>query len=219
MTDVPQMHSYDSQHDAVGTGPLIAGWTQKLWQAQAKPNLIGEFGTSDQRLQPALLHNGIWAGLAAGGAATPMEWNDPGAWGRMSDDMLDHMSYLAAFVGDLPLAVLAPVPLQVMVEGDGFQAWGLVGQGGGLASAAEGPALSTVEGTAFFWVQDLTPGDVRAGVAVTVAGLSPGVYTVRPFDTWQGIYLDTSQATADRSGRMTILLPPFTRDIAVRLNH
>jgi ABC-type amino acid transport substrate-binding protein len=37
-------------------------------------------------------------------------------------------------------------------------------------------------------------------------------------DTWQGIYLDAIQATADRSGRMTILLPPFTRDIAVRLN-
>jgi hypothetical protein len=216
--DVAQMHSYDSQHDPVGTGPLIAGWTQKLWQAEAKPNFIGEFGTSDERLHPDLLHNGIWAGLAAGAAATPMEWNDPGNWGRMDGEMLEHMAHLASFVADLPLARLDPTPLQVTTGDEELEAWGLVGGGLELAlSGVEGPVPSEAEGTGFFWVQDTAPGETRAGDTITVEGLSPGSYTVRPFDTWQGVYLDASRATADESGQLLVVLPPFSCDIAVRL--
>jgi hypothetical protein len=200
--DVAQMHSYDSQNDAVGTGPLLASWTHKMWQAEAKPNFIGEFGTSDERLHPELLHNGIWAGLAAGAAATPMEWNDSGTWGRMDDEMYEHMAYLATFVADLPLAHLDPVPLEVVADDERLQAWGLVGEGGGMG---------------FFWLQDTAPGDTRTDVAVTVTGLAPGVYAVRPFDTWQGVYLGESRAIADQSGRLMVALPSFSSDLAVRL--
>ena len=198
--DVAQMHSYNSKNDPVGTGPLIAGWTQKMWRAEAKPNFIGEFGTPDERLHPELLHNGLWAGLAGGGAITPMEWNDSSAWGRMDGGMYEQMAHLATFVADLPLAHLDPAPLEVAANVEELRAWGLVG-----------------EGTSFLWVQDTAPGETRAGVAVTVEGLSPGVYTVRPFDTWQGVYLAESRATADESGRLILALPPFSRDVAVRL--
>jgi len=91
-----------------------------------------------------------------------------------------------------------------------LEAWGLVG--GGLELA-----LSGVEGAGFFWVQDTAPGETRAGVAITVEGVPPGSYTVRPFDTWQGVYLDASRATAGESGQLLVVLPPFSGDIAVRL--
>lgn len=200
--DVAQMHSYDSQNDAPGTGPLIARWTQRMWEAQAKPNFIGEFGTTNQRLHPELLHNGIWAALSAGAAATPMEWNDQGAWGRMTDEMYKHMSYLATFVSDLPLAHLNPVPLSlnVSVKHGNFGGWGLV---------------SADRKTALFWVQ--ARNTVPENIQVTINGLAQGEYLVRPFDTWEGVYLSEGHASADRAGQMRLTLPHFDKDIAVRL--
>jgi len=207
--DVAQMHSYNSQNDPVGTGPLLADWTQKMWEAEAKPNFIGEFGTPDERLHPELLHNGIWAGLAAGAAATPMEWNDGNAWGRMSDEMYAHMSHLATFVADLPLAHLNPVQLDVTTDDEELRAWGLV---------------SEEKEAAFFWMQDVAPGETpalsgaegRTNVSVVVEGLSLGIYTVHPFDTWRGVYLDEHEATVENE-RTTIVLPDFEHDLAVKL--
>jgi len=199
--DVAQMHSYDSLHDPIGIGPLLAGWTQKMWQAEAKPNFIGEFGTPDERLHPELLHNGLWAGLAAGAAVTPMEWNDSRAWGRMDDEMYAQMAHLAAFVADLPLAHLNPVLLEVTTGDEELWAWGLVGGD---------------RETGFFWLQDIAPGETRMGVSVTIEGLSPGIYIVRPYDTWQGVYLAGREATVE-NGRLVIALPDFERDVAVKL--
>jgi hypothetical protein len=201
--DVTQMHSYNSQNDPAGTGPLIADWTHKLWQAQAKPNFIGEFGTTTQRHQPELLHNGIWAALAAGAAATPMDWNDGGPWGRMTDEMQAHLGYLAKFVADMPLVYLNPRPLTLTTSGAGLQAWG-------LGSADWG----------FFWVQAVARAGRAAepvsGVTVAVEGLAPGTYAVLPYDTWRGLYLPESQATVE-AGRLIVALPAFEKDLAVKI--
>jgi hypothetical protein len=66
-----------------------------------------------------------------------------------------------------------------------------------------------------------TPGsnesERRTGVSVTVEGLVPGVYSVHPFDTWRGVYLDETHVATDETGRLTIMLPPFSRDLAMRL--
>ena len=209
--DVTQMHSYNSKDDAVGTGSLIADWTQKMWQAQGKPNFIGEFGTNDERQHPALLHNGVWAGLAAGGALTPLEWNDSSAWGEMDDEMMDHMAHLATFIADLPLAYLDPVPLAITTGDSQVRAWGLLGEDDSKASG-------------FLWIQDTAqpigqPADrqVRQSVTVVVTGLAAGTYAVRPYDTWQGVYLEESRATAGESGRLTLAVPPFRNDLAIRL--
>lgn len=208
--DVAQMHSYNSQHDAIGTGLLLADWTQKMWEVEAKPNFIGEFGTPDERLHPELLHNGIWAGLAAGAAATPMEWNDSGTWGRMDAEMYAHMSYLATFVADLPLAHMDLVPLDVATADEDLRAWGLMGEGMG-----------------FFWVQDVSMVGaavaevrenvvLRSGVTVTLEGMEPATYTIHPYDTWQGSYLAEGEAIVE-NGRLVVPLPDFERDLAVKL--
>jgi len=200
--DVPQMHSYDSRDSATRTGLLIARWTRDMWEAEEKPNFIGEFGTNLEREQPRLLHNGIWAALATGAAITPMEWNDNSTYGRMTPEMMEHMSHLATFVSDLPLAYLNPTPLEATTNSWDVRAWGMVSQD---------------KRVAFFWVLDTRPGETRTDVTVTLNGLAPGEYTIRPFDTWQGIYLDESTTTADDSGVATMILPPFYRDIAVRV--
>ena len=79
-----------------------------MWQTEEKPNFIGEFGTANQRNHPELLHNGLWAALATGAAVTPMEWNDRGPFGVMTDVMNDQLAHLALFVSELPLAHLNP---------------------------------------------------------------------------------------------------------------
>jgi hypothetical protein len=208
--DVAQMHSYDSQNDPVGTGPLIAEWTQKMWRAEDRPNFVGEFGTPNQRNHPELLHNGVWAGLAAGAASTPMEWNDNQTWGRMTAEMYIQMSHLATFLADLPLAHMNPLPLDLVAPDETLKAWGL---GGGEWG--------------FFWVQDvsLTGAAVdqvreglvlRSGATVTVDGLEPGSYVIRPYDTWQGRHLAESEAVTEQ-GRLIVALPDFERDLAVQL--
>ncbi len=208
--DVLQVHSYQSQADPVGTGPVLASWTAAMWNAAAKPNFVGEFGTSDPRNHPELLHNGIWAALANGAAATPMEWNDSSTWGKMTEEMLAQMSHLSSFVADLPLAWLDPAPLVVSASEPELAAWGIGGNAWGIV-----------------WIQDVSlagrsidnvrAGRIpRSGAQVIIRGLSPGDYRIRPYDTWRGVYLEeTEHSTTD--GQMAISLPEFIGDIAVKL--
>jgi hypothetical protein len=83
VTDIPQIHVYAEQKDALRMGDSIADWTARMWQNQARPNVVGEFGTTNSRIDLALVHNGIWAGLASGAAITPLRWSDRGA-GRVT---------------------------------------------------------------------------------------------------------------------------------------
>jgi len=173
-----------------------------------------------KRLHPALLHNGIWAGLAAGAAATPMEWNDSSAWGHIDDQMYEQMAHLATFVTNLPLAHLNPIPVDATTNDEDLRIWGLIG-----AQSSSEKAAEAVPGVGFLWVQDTAPFETsdpqgtreRTEIIVILSGLPPGSYIAHPFDTWQGVYLDESRVTTDHSGNLAIPLPAFSRDIAVRL--
>ena len=125
--------------------------------------------------------------------------------------MMDHMAHLAAFVAGMRLAYLDPLPLAVTASDPQVRAWGLLGEDDGKASG-------------FLWIQDTAqpigqPADrqVRQSVTVVVAGLAAGTYAVRPYDTWQGVYLEESSATPGESGRLTLAVPPFRNDLAIRL--
>ena len=202
------MHSYNSRNDVVGTGPVIATWTRRMWNAQAKPNVVGEFGTSADINNPEQFHNGIWAGLAAGAAITPLDWNDSSQWGKMTPAMFEHLAHLGKFVADLPLAKLNPTLLDIQPADADLRAWGVGGQAWGIA-----------------WVQDVSlkgkpVAEVRESKSrrarLTVQGLADGSYRVRPFDTWQGIYVNESVAAAS-GGALTLDLPEFRGDMAVRI--
>ena len=141
--------------------------------------------------------------MTAGAAAPPMDWNDNGPWGRMTDDLEAHLGYLAKFVADMPLVYLNPRPLTLTPSDQRLQAWS-------LGNADWG----------FFWVQDVARAGAAveqvSGATVAVEGLSPGTYAVRPYDTWRGLYLAESQATVE-NGRLVIALPAFERDLAVKI--
>ncbi len=208
--DAPQVHVY-ALDDAVKAADTIAGWTSTMFNRAEKPNWIGEFGVGGDQLYPELFHNSIWAALAAGAAMTPAEWNSGGLWGRPTDEMYDDLQRLADFVADMPLAEWRPQALAIRSSEPTVRGWGVAGEMGGL-----------------FWVQDFSLegqplAEVRsadlshANMVVEIEGLMPGSYVVRPFNTWQGTYLDDLALTcaADQPCRLT--LPPFTADMAFKI--
>jgi hypothetical protein len=65
-------------------------------------------------------------------------------------------------------------------------------------------------------VQDRQPDETRSGASITISGLQDGAYLVRPFDTWEGNPLAETTVQA-AGGQLTIALPAFRNDIALKL--
>jgi hypothetical protein len=200
VTDIPQMHVYAAQKDALKMGDSIADWTARMWQEQARPNVVGEFGTTNSRIDPTLVHNGIWAGLASGAAITPLRWSDRGSWGRTRDTVMAQLHHLSTFVADIPFPSLDLKPAELHTAGTGIAARGIAGNG-----------------YAIIWVQSRQPDETRTDASISISGLQDGSYTVRPFDTWQGNELEETTAQADGGGQLTLMLPAFRNDIALKL--
>jgi hypothetical protein len=209
--DVPQTHVYALEKDVVKAAQTMAYWTTTMWDEAEKPNWVGEFGVQGNSYYPEMFHNSIWAALASGAAMTPAEWNSGGAWARMTPEMNADISRLGQFVVDIPLAKLDPVALTLAPNDAQVRGWGVAGNDGGL-----------------FWVQDFsmegkTIEEVRAatinhtGVTLDIQGLVPGTYTIYPYDTWQGTYLDTFEVSCTEGEVCTVNLPEFNTDMAFKL--
>lgn len=209
--DVPQVHLYEWNEDTTGAAAHTAEWTSKMWDRVERPNWIGEFGVTGDTYYPELFHNSIWAALASGAALTPAEWNSGGAWGRMTPEMNADITRFAQFVSDLPLAEWNPSKLKITVSEAGVRGWGLAGNDGGI-----------------FWVQDFSlegnPIDevrssmpLRSSVQVNVQGLAAGSYTIQPYDTWQGVYLDDFDVECADGEMCVIAMPDFTSDMAFKI--
>jgi len=194
--DAAQAHVYE---DGVGISSTIASRTQTLWSAYAKPNFIGEFG-ANYGTAPTIkhLHDGIWAGLAAGGAVAPLDWNDGGDWGDLTPEMYDQQRYLADFIFGLPLDRLSLSPLSLSIDAE-FNAWGMVGDQVG-----------------YFWIQDVSPGEVNEGTALTLSGLTEGQWSFDWYDPWAGEFLPDRMVERTLDGSVTTIVPDFTDDIACR---
>jgi hypothetical protein len=52
---------------------------------------------------------------------------------------------------------------------------------------------------------------------VELEGITAGSYTIQPFDTWQGIYLDAINIECSGDGACTVPLPDFTSDMAFKI--
>jgi hypothetical protein len=211
--DVPQVHLYEFDEGAVAAAEVIADWTTEMWNAAEKPNWIGEFGVTDAAQYPELFHNAIWAALGAGAAMTPAEWNSGGSWGRLTPEMKADLGRLGQFVAEAPLAHWNPQPVQVSSSDPAVRGWGVAGEEGGLIwvqdASLEGQPIDQVRaGTA-----------LRSGVQIAVAGMAVGVYAVRPYDTWQGVWLEPLSLTCTAGQPCLIDLPDFTADIALRLEN
>jgi hypothetical protein len=208
--DAPQVHLYEFE-DAISAAAHIADWTSRMWERGEKSNWIGEFGVPGNTLYLEMFHHSIWAALASGAAMTPAEWNSGGAWGRMTPEMNADLSRFAEFMRDMPLAKWDPSKLQITFSDPEVRAWGLAGRDGGL-----------------FWVQDFSLEgssieeirsslSLRRDVEVEIQGVEAGSYTIQPYDTWQGIYLDDLNVECQEGVSCTIPLPEFTSDMAFKI--
>ena len=197
VTDLPQAHVYQ---DGVGVSNTIASRTRTMWNNYVKPNFIGEFGAVWGTAQTTKhFHDGIWAGFAAGGAITPLDWNDGGDWEDLTPEMYDHGGYLVDFASGVPFDQLGLGPATLSI-GSEFKAWGMKGSNLG-----------------YLWVQDTSPGEVNAGVSLTITGLAAGQWAFDWYDTWSGSYLPDRVVETTTGGPITTTVPSFTNDLACRI--
>ena len=211
VTDAPQVHLYEFDGGAIQAAEVLSYWTQSMWDEQEKPNWVGEFGVQGTAEYPELFHNSIWSALASGAAMTPAEWNSGGSWGRPTPEMKADMSRFIQFVKGMPLAELNPSRLELSFNDEQVRGWGIAGPQGGL-----------------FWVQDFAlegqpiadlraDETVRSGVQVEIAGPLEGGYTITPYDTWQGIYLEPIQVNCTAGQSCILELPDFRMDMAFKI--
>jgi hypothetical protein len=209
--DMPQLHLYEWNDDAVGAAKTMARWTSQMWTGNEKPNWVGEFGVQGNKHYPELFHNSIWAALGSGAAMTPAEWNSGGSWGRLTPEMKADLSRLAQFTQDMPLAKWNPQALNISSGDAVVRGWGVAGNDGGLFwmqdFSAEGKSIEEVRESVA----------VRTNVQIEITGLAEGNYSIQPFDTWQGIYLDEFDVNCKVNEACSITLPAFSSDMAFKI--
>lgn len=209
--DVAQVHLYDYlEHPPLDTAEQFARWTKLMWDRVEKPNWVGEYGWRGQQWYPEVMHYSNWASLAAGAAMAPIEWNDLRAYGLFDDEMKADMERFARFVEETPLVAWDPESLDVAPDDPEVRGWGVAGAEGGVVwvqdFALEGATMEEIRA-------DRT---LRSDVAVDVTGLAAGTWTVTPYDTWAGEWLDPFSVECG-TGSCSIPLPDFRRDLALRL--
>jgi len=198
--DIAQIHSYDEANDEIVIADRLAYWTREMWDNFTKPNVIGEFGTSNESLQPMHLHNGLWASFSAGAAITALDWNDGNTFGDFDEDMYDHCSYLADFIDGIQFDQSGLTTMAVSIDSE-FKAWGMNGDTSG-----------------YLWIQDTSPGESNSGITVTISGLTDGAWELNWYNTWKGSYYGAA-VTENASGNLiTASVPEFSNDIACRLS-
>ncbi len=195
--DLPEIHSYNDTNDAVNVATTIATHTRRMWDDFTKPNFHGEFGTDQTSLQPQHFHNGIWAGLTAGAAITPLDWNDGGDWGDLTTDMLNHMKYFADFVEGIDFANISLTPATVSVSG--YNAWGM-----------------RTSDFAICWIQNES-GNINSKT-FTISGLNDDDYQVQWYDGWSGEITAINNDIASSGGSLSDSMPDLGRnDIACKM--
>ena len=111
----------------------------------------------------------------------------------------------------MPLAQWAPSKLEISSSDPEVRVWGLSGNDGGLFWVQD----FSLEGMPIEEVRSAMP--VRSGVQVELQGLSSGVYTIEPYDTWQGVYLDEMDIECQEGTVCPISLPDFSSDMAFKI--
>jgi hypothetical protein len=208
--DMPQVHLYHELRDPIEVGAQVAEWTGRMWARAAKPNWIGEYGLQGQQYYPELMHHANWAALAAGAAITPIEWNDAGGFGRFDAEMAADMARLAQFVEEVPLVAYDPEKVEVVPAEASLRGWGVVGESGGVIwvqdVSMEGGTMEEIRGNQTIW----------SGTSLVVTGILEGTWTIRPYDTWSGEWLEPTSIECGPDD-CAITLPDFRSDLALAI--
>ncbi|MDX9978537.1 MAG: hypothetical protein RBU25_00690, partial [Lentisphaeria bacterium] len=213
IADLPELDflTTDAYYQGGGTQrllDLLRGGTD-FARARRKPLLITEFGGSPYADTMGnlikQLHLGIWVGFFTEAPASPMYW-----WFALADEKNLHARLtslhryslgedrrgLAINIRNLPETNLA---VYEMTGPNRYYAW--------LFDAAYYTAAT----------ENLTP-QAWKDIPFPVPGLAPGAYTLELWDVGKGSVAEQRSLTiAEGSGTITIPLPPFTLDLALKI--
>ena len=190
----------------------MAEETARVWGRFDKPFMITEFGgnwnaASEQQLE-ADLHTGLWSSWMTGASGTPLLW-----WFDLIDlrDWYPHFRAFANFVKDEDRRGKRRTRFRPRVQHDSGRNLRAIGIRG--------------RKYADLWVYDeqamasMPPADERPrfhGVRVRVPDLTTGRWRVEYWDTYGGSLMK-SEILKLSDDELTITLPPFTNDIAVKI--
>jgi Ca2+-binding RTX toxin-like protein len=234
--DLLQIHWYEPQPHQ--TTVDLSAWIDDLKARYGKPVIVGELGllspnpepefnpatfagsTADREhlAQGTYLHNAMWS-TAVSESASMYWW-----WGN----------YIAAdparnrIAPSFPLNERLVPPLVDFLEGEDWAPLDL----DAAALTTSGPVVavgSSAADRAYVWVRDIQnevgtgarPGDL-AGRTVSAATItlpvSDGNYRVRVFDTWGSSGVMSTFTAFASGGSLTVALPPFVRDVALKID-
>jgi hypothetical protein len=217
--DLTQLHFY-SLTDTTSYGPDlaqdVAEFTAGRLEIVDRPVLFSEIGvdargpaeTRAADPEGIGVHDGLFAGVVSGGFGTAMPW----WWDNLIDVEPDRYYPMFGAVARF-------------IDGVRFDRERFVGLEGAATSATRPLVAYGLQGRrrALVWVKDdafqwyaPTPVRVTDGV-LRLDALAPGAWCGRWYDTWEGRFLDRVRFEARRGRPRALAIPPFERDLALRL--
>lgn len=195
--DLLSTDSYQSQNDDIGVASTIAGQTITML-GHGKPCFHGEFGgyVGGGATQPTHLHNGIWAGAAAGATITPLVWCDDGGWPMLTSDMQNHLQYLSDFMAGIDYLDRTDIASSSLTVSASVTNPGACV--GWVTNAAD---------RGFLWIQNTAVGGHIGGQQFTLTGLDAGDYGIMWYDAWtsgQDAFTVTGPLTANSDVVVTV---------------
>eukprot|EP01062_Namystynia_karyoxenos_P082468 TRINITY_DN9299_c0_g1_i1.p1 TRINITY_DN9299_c0_g1~~TRINITY_DN9299_c0_g1_i1.p1 ORF type:complete len:582 (+),score=152.78 TRINITY_DN9299_c0_g1_i1:87-1832(+) len=213
--DFSTTHSYARADRGASpdVGPWMAEWTAEKVKLYDKPSFVGEFGCDDDAGQPTTreaLHDGVWAPLFAGGAASGMFWywdSVPYSWWQQEFAALNkYLSLAPPAIGDLAWAPLRPAAAPTAARAIAVQGSPL---GGGAATWA------------LLWLHShnasnpcTDPGAMEVPSFDMSLPLPAGRWEVNWVNTTSGAAVSTALSMSRGAG-VTLRVPSFRRDIAL----
>ena len=228
--DLWQRHLYSALDPRISIPKAYSELTGYGAQPATKPILFTEFGVTSNPEQPTRFdsegihfHNGLWASTFSGFASAAMYW----WWDSYIEpnDYWYHLKGLGDFLAGEDMAQLSITATQVNTST--VQAMALAGGDHALVwlrnaqYSVDQAENEYRQATLFNGVKDADwhfTLQERKDATVTLSGMPAGRYRVEWFDTRSGQRLiqATLQATSGAGG-VTIIAPPFQRDLAAKL--
>ncbi|MCK5803064.1 MAG: hypothetical protein KAI66_09540 [Lentisphaeria bacterium] len=213
IADLPELDllTTDAYYQSGGTTRLLAMLRggDAFAKAHHKPLLITEFGGSPYADSMGNLikqaHLGLWQGFFYEAPSSPMYW-----WFALADekDLYSYYTAIANFSRDedrrglvCSVRQIADQKLSVNEMRDGLRYYAWIFDEAYYLSDEEN--LTAIE---------------HKGVALEFVALNPGAYTIEFWDCAKGIVRETRPLQVkEGQTTLTLDLPPFTRDIALKI--
>jgi probable HAF family extracellular repeat protein len=231
--DLVQVHDYGSLS---GRDQRFRGYAEDLNATYGKPVLLGEFGLNGEPelafdpttstlppdrvahlIQATHLHNSMWATAMSASGAMSWWWG-----GYILDNAAQHRT-----PPDFPANQRHNPPLRDFFAGEDLAGMSL--ESSTITAPATVVALGMDNGSeGFAWIRDaqneygsgVDPGDeagrMISGVSLGIDGFADGTYGIEVHDPWGIAPIAEAIATAS-DGTLTVSLPNFTRDVAIKI--